>query len=107
MRDETSSMKEPSDRAPRRADVPAAREQGVRTEHPVDRSSPQFTVPAEGAGVESGRERQATDDANAAARNSRGDTDRETPGILDERQRDPLPGDADEAVPGTTPHRQE
>ena len=107
MGDETSSMNEHSDRAPRGNDASAAREQGVRTEHPVDLSSPQFTTRAEGAGVEPGRERQATDDANEAARNSRGDTDPEIPGVLDERHRHPLPGDADEAVPGSTPHRQE
>jgi hypothetical protein len=52
------------------------------------------------------RERQATDDANEAARNTRAQPDVEHAGVLDETQRDPLPGDGDEAVPKTTPHHE-
>jgi hypothetical protein len=54
--------------------------------------------------IEPARERQATDDANAAARNTQTEPDAAAFGALDEGQRDPLPGDADEAVPETTPH---
>jgi hypothetical protein len=107
MRDGTSTTQGGSDRAARAEETSAAREQGVRTERSADLSSPQLTVSAEGPGVGSDRERQAADDANEAARNSQGDTDAESPGVLDERRRDPLPGDADEAVPASTPHRQE
>jgi hypothetical protein len=55
---------------------------------------------------EPARERQATDDANEAARNTRAEPDAATAGALDEEQSHPLPGDADEAIPETTPHHE-
>jgi hypothetical protein len=55
---------------------------------------------------EPARERKASDDANEAAHNSQADTDAASFGVLGKDQRDPLPGDADEAVPEETPHRQ-
>jgi hypothetical protein len=54
--------------------------------------------------IEPARERQAADDANEAARNTETEPGATTPGVLDEDHRDPLPGDADEAVPKATPH---
>jgi hypothetical protein len=107
MADRMNSTQKPSGRTARAEDGLAAREQGVRTEHPVDLSSPQFTVTAERAGIEPERERQAADDANEAARNSQDDLDPASPGFLDERHRDSLPGDVDAAIPGTTPHRKQ
>jgi len=50
------------------------------------------------------RERQAADDANAAAHNTRPPKPGEPMGALPDDERDPLPGDADDAVPEDTPH---
>jgi hypothetical protein len=55
---------------------------------------------------EPARERQATDDANAAASNTRAEPDAANAGVLDDEQRRPLPGDADEAIHETAPHRE-
>jgi hypothetical protein len=49
------------------------------------------------ADTEQAREREATDDANEAARNTEADSDA-TGGVLDQDSQGPLPGDADEAV---------
>jgi hypothetical protein len=76
MQDGTTSIQESSALAARGKEEPGAREQGVRTEHPVDLSSPQLTVKEEGARAESARQRR--------------ETDAESPGVLDERHRDPL-----------------
>lgn len=53
------------------------------------------TAPAEEQAIE----RQATDDANEAARTTTAaSTDAQTYGVLDQDRAEPLPGDADERV---------